>query len=84
MHEREVPTDASLVRRLLAGQFPESAEARTAVARLDSGAAGERSTGRGLPMDVGYLPWLDGENPTIEGSTDAPSLTSDAAGFVRG
>jgi aminoglycoside phosphotransferase (APT) family kinase protein len=128
MHVDEIDTDASLVGRLLTGQFPEWAELpieRVPSAGTDNAlyrlgvdmvvrlprihrAAGgvgkdlrwlpllapllpvaipvplaKGSPAEGYPCEWGIYGWLDGENPTVDGTADAGSLARDVAGFVE-
>ena len=127
MHVGEVDTDAGLVRRLLAGQFPQWAD--LAIERVPSAGTdnalyrlGDELVARlprihwavggvdkdlrwlpmlapllpaaipvplakgapaeGYPWEWGVYPWLDGENPRVDGIADAESLARDTARFV--
>ena len=127
MHAGEVETDASLVRRLLASQFPHwaglaiepvaSAGTDNAIYRLGdelavrmpriSWAVGQvEREQRWLPLLAPLLPvaipvpiargepaeiypwqwsvyrWLDGENPPVDGLSDAGSLATELAEFI--
>jgi aminoglycoside phosphotransferase (APT) family kinase protein len=81
MHADEVETDAGLVRRLLAGQFPDWASQRLPVETpvpLAKGAPAE-----GYPWDWGVYSWLEGENPTRGSAGGAEGLAEDAARFIE-
>jgi len=128
MHVDEVDTDVSLVRRLLAAQFPQwaglliepvpSAGTDNALYRLGVGmvvrlprihwaVGGVDKDLRWMPMlapllpvslpvplakgapaesypwEWGIYPWLEGENPSIDGVANIDSLTRDLERFVR-
>ena len=127
MHVDEIHTDGPLVRRLLAGQFPQWADlplervpssgTDNALYRLGDDmvvrlprihwAAGsvdrdcrwlpllrpllpvaipvplaKGTPAEGYPWDWGVYPWLEGENPNVDGIAYLDSLTPDVARFV--
>jgi aminoglycoside phosphotransferase (APT) family kinase protein len=127
MHDDEVSTDETLIRRLLAAQFPqwahlplrpvESAGTDNAIYRLGhdlairlpriASAAGQvekeqewlprlaphlplaipaplalGAPGAGYPWRWSIVPWLDGENPTLESLTDPRRAVIDMARFL--
>jgi aminoglycoside phosphotransferase (APT) family kinase protein len=128
MHADELHTDAALVRRLLAAQFPHWAnlpiervpssgtdnalyrlgdEMLVRLPRIHWAVGGVDKDLRWLPKFApllpvsipvplakgdpaedypwtwGVYPWLEGENPPLDGIADANSLTSDIASFVN-
>ncbi len=74
MHEDELETDATLVRSLLAAQFPHWAGLPIEPVP---------SSGEGFPWAWGIYTWLEGEHPSADGEAHSDALAADLAGLVQ-